>query len=104
METYYAVCVGLATAALVAGMTVLVVTLLQLRKTAQKVEVLTDHVDEKVEALKEAGHMVEHFSSTVRSGWVKGLEIAIGLASVLRGHNSEEAEAKPAPEEEGSES
>ncbi len=90
MSTYYAVCAGLCTLSLVTGMSVLIATLLTLRRTAMRVDRLVDQVEDQVEALRDVGRMVRHFSSSVRSGWMKGAEFAVGLVSALKGRDGEE--------------
>ena len=103
MQIYYAVLAFLCTASLVAGMGVLAAAMLQIRRTARQVEVLAEHVDERVESLKEAGEIMRHFSSTVRSGWVRGAEIALGVVSALRrtrAGNARRAEAEDAEDAE----
>jgi hypothetical protein len=84
METYYAVCAGLATLSLLIGMIFLSMSAYELAKTAKSVRRLADHVDERVEAFRSIGDIIYHFSQSVQSGWMRGAEVAFGLVSALK--------------------
>jgi hypothetical protein len=71
METFIAVCLAVLVAELSILVVVLIVTLLQVRKAAQAVEVLTYRVDQQVASFGEA----------VRSGWLHLFGTVLNLAS-----------------------
>jgi hypothetical protein len=78
METLIAVCLAVLVVELTVLIAVLVVTLLQVRKSAQAVEVLTYRLDQQVAAFGEA----------VRSGWMQLFGTALNLASRYFGKSS----------------
>lgn len=84
MAYYYAILAFLATASLVVGTVVLIVTLLELQKTAKKVEALVEHIDDRVEAFRGFADFVRNFSHAAQSGWMRGAEVAFGIISALR--------------------
>ena len=94
MEAYYAICAGLATLSLVFLSIVNILTLVQVKNTAERVEVLAAHVDERVEQLRGLGEVVHHLTKTVRSGWMRGAELAFGLFSAFRSSRSEAPRAE----------
>jgi len=71
METFIAVCLAVLVAELSILVVVLIITLLQVRKAAQAVEVLTYRVDQQVASFGEA----------VRSGWLHLFGTVLNLAS-----------------------
>ena len=71
METFIAVCLAVLVAELSLLVVVLIITLLQIRKAAQAVEVLTYRVDQQVASFGEA----------VRSGWLHLFGTVLNLAS-----------------------
>ena len=71
METFIAVCLAVLVAELSILVVVLIITLLQVRKAAQAVEVLTYRVDQQVASFGEA----------VRSGWLQLFGTVLNLAS-----------------------
>ena len=70
METFIAVCLAVLVAELTILIVVMIVTLLQIRKAAQAVEVLTYRVDQQVASFGEA----------VRSGWLQMFGTIINFA------------------------
>jgi len=91
MQTYYAVLAFVNTLAVVFGMGVLAAALWQVRRTARKMDRLADHVDENVQSLREVTRTVEQVSTSLRSGWLKGLEAVAGW---LAGAVSDRMEAR----------
>ncbi|MBI4056754.1 MAG: hypothetical protein HY399_04320 [Elusimicrobia bacterium] len=94
METYYAICVGLATLAITAGVVFLVSTLLQLRKTALKVEEMAKHLDEHAERFRNVSTAIQGFSEGVQSGWGKGAQFLVGLATTIKESLSQKTKNK----------
>ncbi|MCX5794688.1 MAG: hypothetical protein NTY77_04240 [Elusimicrobia bacterium] len=78
METLIAVCLAVITLELSILIVVLIATLLQVKKAAQAVEVLTYRVDQQVESFGEA----------VRSGWMHLFGTVLNLASRYLGKSS----------------
>ena len=77
METLIAVCLAVIVVELSILVVVLIITLLQIKKAAQAVEVLTYRVDQQVASFGEA----------VRSGWLHLFGTALNLASRYLGKN-----------------
>ena len=71
METFIAVCLAVLVVELTILMVVLIVTLLQVRKAALAVEVLTYRVDQQVASFGEA----------VRSGWLHLFGTVLNISS-----------------------
>jgi len=69
METFIAVCLGILVVETSILLVVLVLALLQIKKTAQAVEVLSYRVDAQVAAIGEG----------LRSGWMKMLSTVLEL-------------------------
>ena len=78
MQTLIAVCLALIAAELGILVAFLIVTLLQIKKAAQAVEVLTYRVDQQVASFGEA----------VRSGWMHLFGTILNLASRYLGKSS----------------
>jgi hypothetical protein len=78
METFIAVCLAAVVVELSVLVAVLIITLLQIKKAAQAVEVLTYRVDQQVASFGEA----------VRSGWLHLFGTALNLAGRYFGKNS----------------
>ena len=77
MEIIIAVCLAVIAVELSVLVVVLIITLLQIKKAAQAVEVLTYRVDQQVASFGEA----------VRSGWLHLFGTALNLASRYLGKN-----------------
>ncbi|MBI5240964.1 MAG: hypothetical protein HY926_10870 [Elusimicrobia bacterium] len=75
METFIAVCLAVLVLELSVLIAVLVVTLLQVKKAAQAVEVLTYRVDSQVASFGEA----------IRSGWLHLFGTVLNLVSRYAG-------------------
>ena len=73
METFLAVSVGIIAVEIGIMMAALVFLVFRVRRTAEAVEVLAYRVEEQVES----------FGSTMRSGWMKGLQTIAGVATGL---------------------
>ena len=71
METFIAVCLAVLVVELSILMAALVATLLQIKKAARAVEVLTYRID----------HQVAAFGETVHSGWARVFQAALNLAA-----------------------
>ena len=71
METFIAVCLAVLVVELTILIAVMIVTLLQIKKAAQSVEVLAYRVDQQV----------AYFGETVRSGWMNLFGSVLKLAS-----------------------
>jgi hypothetical protein len=78
METFIAVCLAVLVVELSILVVVLITTLLQIKKAAQAVEILTYRVDQQVSS----------FGDAVRSGWLRLFGTAINLASRYFGKGS----------------
>ena len=78
METLIAVCLAVIAVELSVLVVVLIITLLQIKKAAQAVEVLTYRVDQQVASFGEA----------VRSGWMNLFGTVLNLASRYLGKGS----------------
>ena len=78
METLIAVCLAVIAVELSILVVVLIITLLQIKKAAQAVEVLTYRVDQQVAS----------FGDTVRSGWLRVFGTAISFAGRCFGKSS----------------
>jgi preprotein translocase subunit SecG len=78
METFIAVCLAVLVMELTVLIAVMIVTLLQVKKSAQAVEVLTYRVDQQVAS----------FGEVVASGWMRILGTALNLASRYFGKSS----------------
>jgi hypothetical protein len=78
METFIAVCLAILVVELSILVAVLIVTLLQVKKAAQAVEVLTYRVDQQVAS----------FGAAVRSGWLQLFGTVLNLASRYFGKSS----------------
>ena len=78
METLIAVCLAVIAVELSVLVVVLIITLLQIKKAAQAVEVLTYRVDQQVASFGEA----------VRSGWMILFGTVLKLASRYLGKGS----------------
>jgi len=78
METLIAVCLAVIAVELSILVVVLIITLLQIKKAAQAVEVLTYRVDQQVASFGEA----------VRSGWMHLFGTILNLASRYLGKSS----------------
>ena len=78
METLIAVCLAVIVVELSILVVVLIITLLQIKKAAQAVEVLTYRVDQQVASFGEA----------VRSGWLHLFGTVLNLAGRYFGKSS----------------
>jgi hypothetical protein len=78
METFIAVCLAVLVVELSILVVVLIITLLQIKKAAQAVEVLTYRVDQQVAS----------FGDAVRSGWLHLFGTVLNLASRYLGKSS----------------
>lgn len=84
VETFLAVCVAIIAAEIGVLMLTALFLVLRVRRTAHAVEVLAYRVEEEVES----------FGSTMRSGWMKGLQT---LAGLLGGFWSGRRHRQPVP-------
>lgn len=116
MESFYMICAGVATAALVTAVIFLVRTLEQLRitaeqarRTAQAVEHLALHLDQNVEAVSGVTRKIYEFTDGLQSGWMRAAQLAVGFFNSLRerwsdgGRKDQPASEARAREEEESE-
>lgn len=78
MDTLIAYSVAVLAATHLLTMIFFVVVLLQIRKSAQAVEVLAYRTQEQVEKLNATTEKVREFAASVQSGWLKVLTVGIG--------------------------
>ena len=90
MTTLIAVCVVLLTLIHLAGLVLLIYTLVQLQRSAQAVEVLAYSAQEQVTRLHDTAKRVHDFAGTVRSGWARLLTVALS-AAVTMWHRDKDA-------------
>ena len=91
METYYAVCAGILTLTHLIGVVILIVTLIQVRRAAESVEVLAYRAQDQVSKVEDATDKLRTFAGTLRVGWVQTLAAALGVAGSVWSRR------KPAP-------
>lgn len=80
MLTFIAVCLALLTVAHVAAAVIAVMTLLQVRRAAEAVEVVAYQAQDQVARIGEATRKVEGLAGTLGSGWVKAGTAILGMA------------------------
>ncbi|NLO90431.1 MAG: hypothetical protein GX410_00380 [Elusimicrobia bacterium] len=92
METLYGVCAVLLTLAVVAVAVQAIITLRQLRETAEQVkytakaiELSALNVNDRVESTKKLFDTVNDVSNAVRTGWFKGAQLAFSIISAFKG-------------------
>jgi len=92
METLYGICAVLLTLAVVIVAVQAVLTLRQLRETAEQVkytakaiELSALNINDRVESTKKLFDTVDDVSKAVRTGWFKGAQLAWNLVSAFRG-------------------
>ena len=78
IQTYVAVCLGILTLIHLAGLIFIIYTLLQMRRSAEAVEVLAYQAQDQVEKINEATSGINKFVGSVQSGWIKILTVLIG--------------------------
>lgn len=81
MILYFAVCVGILTLTHLIALVVLLMTLAQVRRSAEAVEVLAYQAQDQVEKISDAAARICDFAGSVRSGWIKLMTIAIGASA-----------------------
>jgi len=91
MQYFYALCAGIATGAALVALFFIVRTLEELRltvqqarRTAQAVEQLALHLDQNVEAVGGMTQRLYEFTDGLKSGWMRALQVLVGIASTLR--------------------
>lgn len=80
MLTFIAVCLALLTVAHVAAAVIAVMTLLQVRRAAEAVEVVAYQAQDQVARIGEATRKVEGLAGTLGSGWMKAGTAILGMA------------------------
>lgn len=78
MDTLIAVSVAVLAATHLIAMIFFTVVLLQIRKSAQAVEVLAYKTQDQIEKLNATTEKVRDFAFSVQSGWLKVLTVGIG--------------------------
>ena len=81
MELLIGCCLILITIALWGGMISLILAALQVRRTAQAVEVKVYEVGDHIDRLRDATAAAGNFAEMLRSPWLKGLGLALGAAT-----------------------
>lgn len=81
--TLIAVFLGLLTAAHLAAAVFLILAALQLRRTAEAVEVVAYQAQDQVARFGEAARKVEGLTGLLGSGWMKAATAALGVAAAL---------------------
>lgn len=84
METYFAVCAGLAVLALWILVIAGVATLLAFYKTAQSVDKLTQKLDERADALKSVTDILETVAEALRSTWFRSASVIFDVLGGIR--------------------
>ena len=79
MDTFIAVCLGLLTVAHIAGAVFLIVTLLQVRRAADAIEVAAYQAQDQVARVGEATRKVTGMADMLGSGWMKAGTAALGV-------------------------
>ncbi|MEE8424234.1 MAG: hypothetical protein V3S11_00315 [Elusimicrobiota bacterium] len=78
MDTLIAYSVAVLATTHLLAMIFFVVVLLQIRKSAQAVEVLAYRTQEQIEKLNATTEKVRDFATSVQSGWLKILTVGVG--------------------------
>jgi|GEM_PF-1138222 len=81
MDIFYAICVGIITAAIATVAVFAVKTLVQVRQTAKAVEYLAINANDRIEATRGIFDAVDHVTGFLRSGWFKAFQIGAHLFS-----------------------
>ncbi|MBI4349675.1 MAG: hypothetical protein HY553_22760 [Elusimicrobia bacterium] len=81
MDLLIGCCLILITIALWGGMVALILAAVQVRRTAQAVEVKVYEVGDHVDRLRDVAAAAGNFAGILRSPWMKGLGLALGAAT-----------------------
>jgi len=92
MDMLYGVCAVLITLSVVAVAVQAVLTLRQLRETAEQakytakaVELAALNANDRIESTKNLFDTINTVTHTLRSGWFKGAQMGLNLLSMFRG-------------------
>lgn len=78
IQTYYAICLGILTLIHLTGLVFIIFTLVQMRRSAEAVEVLAYQAQDQVEKINEATSGINNFVGSVQSGWIKIMTVLLG--------------------------
>ncbi len=78
IQTYFAICISILTLTHLAGLIFIIYTLLQMRRSAEAVEVLAYQAQDQVEKINEATSGINNFVGSVQSGWIKIMTVLLG--------------------------
>lgn len=83
MLTFIAICLGLLTAAHIAGAIALIVALCKVQRAAEAVEVAAYQAQDQVARVGEATRRVTGLADMLGSGWMKATTAALGVVLAL---------------------
>ena len=82
-STFLTACVALITLGIWVGIGFHIYTLIQVRRAALAVEMLSYELGDGLERMQDASGKLFDFATNVRSGWMRAFEVMMGAAAAL---------------------
>ncbi|MBI3548453.1 MAG: hypothetical protein HY078_05305 [Elusimicrobia bacterium] len=82
-STFLSVCMGLIALGIWVGVGFLIYTLVEVRRASIAVEALAYRLGDSLDNFQRATSGMFQFATTMRSGWMKAFEAALGAASTI---------------------
>ena len=98
MSTFMMFCIGMIALGIWIGIGFLAAVLVQVWRAARAVEVLAYKMDDGMNKVYNATQKFSSFADTVRSGWMRAIELAVAaVATTLRSNNSNSSKSSEEP-------